>query len=153
MAKTSELDLENFLPYLINRVGAALVTDFTTHALDAEDLTIAMWRVLAALSNDGAQRQVDISTMTSIEVSTLSRLIARLVRKGLVTRERSPNDSREVTVTLSPQGRTLVKRLVPIARELEDKAVDAMPAKELEMMKRHLRKMYENLSGTPEKQR
>src|ERR1700704_716117 len=121
MAKTSELDLENFLPYLINRVGAALVTDFPTHALDAEDLTIAMWRVLAALSNDGAQRQVDISTMTSIEVSTLSRLIARLVRKGLVTRERSPNDSREVTVTLSPQGRTLVKRLVPIARELEDK--------------------------------
>ena len=41
-----------------------------------------MWRVLAALSNNGGQRQVDLSGMTSIDVSTMSRLVSRLVRDG-----------------------------------------------------------------------
>jgi MarR family transcriptional regulator, organic hydroperoxide resistance regulator len=153
MSDASELDLENFLPYLVNRVGAAVVTDFTTHALAAEDLTIAMWRVLAALSNGGAQRQVDLSMMTSIEVSTLSRLVARLSRRGLVTRERSADDNREVTVTLSTQGRALVKRLVPIARALERKAAAGISAKELEAVKRHLRTMHDNLAGAGEEPR
>ena len=48
-----------------------------------------MWRVLAALSNSGEQRQVDLAAMTSIDASTMSRLVSRLVRMGLVTRGRS----------------------------------------------------------------
>ena len=39
-----------------------------------------MWRVLAALSNSGEQRQVDLVDMTSIDASTMSRLVTRLVR-------------------------------------------------------------------------
>jgi DNA-binding MarR family transcriptional regulator len=147
MSDASELDLENFLPYLINRVGAAMVADFTAHALANEDLTIVMWRALAALSDGGARRQVDLSMMTSIEVSTLSRLVARLARRGLVTRERSSNDNREVTVALSAQGRALVKRLVPIARMLERKAIEDFSVKDIEAVKRHLRAMHENLAG------
>ena len=59
-----------------------------------------MWRVLAALSNNGEQRQVDLVDMTSIDASTMSRLVSRLVRIGLVTRSRSANSSREVVVAL-----------------------------------------------------
>jgi DNA-binding MarR family transcriptional regulator len=147
MPDASELDLENFLPYLINRVGAAMVADFTAHALANENLTIVMWRALAALSDGGARRQVDLSVMTSIEVSTLSRLLARLARRGLVIRERSPSDNREVTVALSAQGRALVKRLVPIARAIERKAAAAMSVKEFEAFKRHLRTMHESLAS------
>ena len=46
--------------------------------------SIDMWRVLAALSNNGEQRQVDLVGMTSIDASTMSRLVSRLVRNGLV---------------------------------------------------------------------
>jgi DNA-binding MarR family transcriptional regulator len=153
MSDSTELNLEDFLPYLINRVGAAMVADFTSYALDDEDLTIAMWRVLAALSSGGAQRQVDLSGMTSIEVSTLSRLVARLARRGYVTRERSSGDNREVTVALSAQGRALVKRLVPIARMLERRAIEGMPVKDIEAVKRHLRTMHENLADVAKAQR
>src|SRR5215210_2877929 len=66
----AHLDLDNYLPYLLNRVGFALVSSFTASALAQHDLTIDMWRVLAALSNRGELRQVDLSTMTSIEAST-----------------------------------------------------------------------------------
>ena len=76
--------------------------------LTQHDLTIAMWRVLVALSDNGAQRQVDLAGLTSIDVSTLSRLVSRLIAMGLVTRLRSAQSNREVVVRLTAQGETLV---------------------------------------------
>ncbi len=147
MTKHSHLDLGNFLPYLINRVGSALVANFSEHALAAHDLSIAMWRVLAALSTNGEQRQIDLAAMTSTDASTLSRLVTRLVRLGLVTRSRSKTSSREVVIALSPKGTALVDRLIPIARQLQDIAVAGIPAKDMTVVKRALRKMHENMAG------
>ena len=74
MAERNHLELGNYLPYLINRVGFVLVENFTADALKNNALSIDMWRVLAALSNSGEQRQVDLSGMTSIDASTMSRV-------------------------------------------------------------------------------
>src|SRR6202040_2722022 len=93
------LELENYLPYLINRVGAALVIRFAQDTLAKHGLSIAMWRGLAGASPPGGeQRQIDLAEMTSIDASTLSRLVARLVRTGCVTRKRSKTNNREVVV-------------------------------------------------------
>ena len=146
MAQRSKLNLANYLPYLINRVGSAMVASFTAEALVRHGLSIDMWRVLAALSNNGKQRQVDLSTMTSIDVSTMSRLVSRLVRVGLVTRSRSVKSSREVVVALGPKGRALVGRLIPIAQRLERSATEGLPARDLAAAKRALRRMYKNLA-------
>jgi DNA-binding MarR family transcriptional regulator len=117
VAGRNRLNLGNYLPYLINRVGFALVESFTADALTSNGLSIAMWRVLAALSNNGEQRQVDLVEMTSIDASTMSRLVSRLVRIGLVTRSRSATSNREVVVELSPKGRALVGGLYPIDKD------------------------------------
>jgi MarR family transcriptional regulator, organic hydroperoxide resistance regulator len=146
-ARPPHLELGNYLPYLINRVGFALVASFTADALKGNGLSIDMWRVLAALSSNGGQRQVDLSTMTSIDVSTMSRLVSRLVRMGLVTRSRSEKSSREVVVALSPKGRALVQRLIPIAKLLEQQASAGLSAKELAVVKRLLTRMYGNLTA------
>ena len=147
MAERPHLDLGNYLPYLINRVGFALVESFTADALKHNGLSIDMWRVLAALSNNGGQRQVDLVGMTSIDASTMSRLVSRLFRNGLVTRSRSAKSSREVVVELSPKGRALVQRLIPIAKKLEQTASAGLPAKDLAVAKRALGLMYDNLVG------
>jgi DNA-binding MarR family transcriptional regulator len=147
VSKAPRLDLDNYLPYLINRVGFALVDRFAGHELVRAHLTIAMWRVLAALSNNGEQRQIDLAGMTSIDASTLSRLVTRLVKMELVTRSRSKTSNREVVVGLSGKGRALVQRLIPVAKALEDDAIDGLSAKELEAVKRALRTMYGNLAG------
>ncbi|MBM3529125.1 MAG: MarR family transcriptional regulator [Alphaproteobacteria bacterium] len=146
MAERAHLELGNYLPYLVNRVGFALVERFTAEALKPHGLTIEMWRVLAALSNNGGQRQVDLAAMTSIDASTLSRLVSRLVRIGLATRSRSETSNREVVVTLSGKGRALVQRLIPIARKLERDSSGDLPAKELAALKRLLSQVYVNLT-------
>ena len=147
MSRHPRLNLSDYLPYLINRVGFALVARFSEGALAERGLSIAMWRVLAALSNRGEQRQIDLVDMTSIDASTMSRLVTRLVRMGLVTRSRSATSNREVVIELSPKGRVLVQRLIPIAKKLEQTASAGLPPKDLAVAKRALGRMYDNLAG------
>jgi DNA-binding MarR family transcriptional regulator len=140
------LDLDNYLPYLLNRVGFAMVESFTMDALKANGLTIDMWRVLAALSNADELRQVDLSTKTSIDASTMSRIVGRLVQMGFVTRSRSKNSNREVVVALAPKGVAFIQRTIPIAHQLEAISAADLPAKDLAVVKRALRHFYDNLS-------
>jgi DNA-binding MarR family transcriptional regulator len=146
VAGAPHLDLGNYLPYLLNRVGFAMVTSFTA-TLAPHGLSIDMWRVLAALTDNGGQRQVDLAGMTSIDASTMSRLVTRLVRIGLATRSRSEKSSREVVVALSPKGCALVARLIPVAQQLECSASAGIAAKDMAVVKRTLRRIYANMAG------
>jgi MarR family transcriptional regulator, organic hydroperoxide resistance regulator len=140
------LDLAEHLPYLINRVGSALVARFSADALAGAHLSIASWRVLAVLSNNGGLRQTDLAEMTSIDASTLSRLITRLVREGLVRRTRSKADSREVAVALTRKAEASLARLVPVAVRLQSAATRNLSKQDLAILKRVLRKMHDNLT-------
>ena len=144
---SDRLDLANYLPYLVNRLGSALVENFTASALAQYDLNIDAWRVMAVLANQGAQRQIDLAALTSIEVSTLSRLVTRMVRMGLVTRRRSESSNREVVVELAAKGRSLVKRIIPLAQRLETSASAGIPASDMAAVKRALQRMFENMVG------
>ena len=146
MTDRPQLDLANYLPYLVNRLGGALVENFIADALAPHDLSIDMWRLMAVLSYRGAQRQVDLVDMTSIEASTVSRLVTRLARTGLVTRKRSETSNREVVIELTAKGRTQVDRILPLAHKLEQTAGAGVSAKDMAVVKRSLRRMYENIA-------
>jgi MarR family transcriptional regulator, organic hydroperoxide resistance regulator len=145
VAGRKTIRLEDYLPYLINRVGAVLVARFSADALASRNLSIDGWRVLAVLSNSGKQRQIDLAGLASIDPSTLSRLVARLARKGLVTRLRSRTSSREVEVQLTAKGRTAVRKLIPVAIETERLAASGISAAQIAVVKRALHIMYRNL--------
>ena len=142
---TAKLDLGDYLPYLANRVGTIIADQFGAEALAEHGLSIAMWRVMAVLAGSGVQRQIDLADLTSIDASTLSRLVSRLIRTGLVTRARSTRSNREVAVDLSPKGAALVARLTPIARDYEAAAIAGLTRGELTTLKRCLRRVYDNM--------
>jgi len=145
----THLDLEGYLPFLINRVGEALVDRFSKDALATQGLSIGMWRVLAALSEKGVQRQIDLVTATSIEASTLSRLVTRLVRMRLVTRQRSQTSNREVLIQLTQQGARLLETLIPVAQSLHDDAIRGISRKQQALLVHLLRTMYLNVVHSP----
>jgi DNA-binding MarR family transcriptional regulator len=146
---TTRLDLGDYLPYLVNRVGSIIAEQFGEEALAQHGLSIAMWRVMAALASTGGQRQIDLADLTSIDSSTLSRLVTRLVHLGIVTRTRSTSSNREVVVKLSAKGNALMTELVPVAREYETAAIADLSREELMLLKRCLRRMYGNMKARP----
>jgi MarR family transcriptional regulator, organic hydroperoxide resistance regulator len=147
--RSAKLDLGDYLPYLVNRVGSIVAEQFGEEALAPHGLSLAMWRVLAALASAGEQRQIDLADLTSIDSSTLSRLVTRLIRVGLVTRTRSSISNREVVVKLSARGNTIVAGLIPIARDYETAAIGGLSPEELMVLKRCLRRMYSNMKQRP----
>lgn len=150
MIDRPHLDLSEYLPYLINRIGSALV-ERMQEELSRHDLSIAMWRVLAVLSDTDKQRQIDLAEMTAIDVSTMSRLVSRLIRMGLVSRVRSDANNREVTVELTAKGRALVNRLIPVARKMERAAVAGLSTSDLATTRDCLRQMYFNIAPQQDK--
>jgi DNA-binding MarR family transcriptional regulator len=147
VTRPTKLDLGDYLPYLTNRVGNIIAEQYGAQALSPHGLSIAMWRVMAVLAANGSQRQIDLADLTSIDSSTLSRMVTRLVRMRLLTRSRSTKSSREVAVELSPKGNALVAELIPIARDYETIAIAGLSREEIDVLKRCLRLIYGNMKN------
>ncbi|HVO16291.1 MAG TPA: MarR family transcriptional regulator [Alphaproteobacteria bacterium] len=142
-------DLASYLPYLLNRAGSRIADSFI-EVLRPHDITLTMWRVLAALDHQDGQRVGQIAALTSIEVSTLSRLIDALERKKLVERRRpgarsAGSDARAVTVHVTPAGRRLTQQLIPTALDYEAIALDGFSAAEAAAIKAMLLRLYHNM--------
>lgn len=150
--RVAPLALEEYLPYLINRAGIALVQRFSA-VLREEELGIQDWRALAALYETAMQQAVaggvrlsDLSERTSIEISTLSRVVAGMERRGMLLRERSSSDARAVSIRLTPRGESMAAKLIPDGLALEAAALAGLNAEEAAQLKTLLGKVYANLS-------
>jgi MarR family transcriptional regulator, organic hydroperoxide resistance regulator len=103
--------LTDSLPYLLNRVGVRMGELFSRR-IASFDVSLPMYRVMAALWEKGDQRLGDLAFMTSIEMSTLSRLVGTMKRKGLVSRKRLEDNARTVAINLTTKGKALVEELI-----------------------------------------
>jgi DNA-binding MarR family transcriptional regulator len=81
------------------------------------EVTLPQFRALVVLRSRGPQRVVDISRELGVDPSAGTRLCDRLVRKGLVRRQRSTTDRRVVRVVLTPTGQSLVDQVTLRRRE------------------------------------
>ena len=141
--------LDSYLPYLLNRAGARIATAFNDEVRPL-GATLQIWRVLAALREQDGRRMGDLSDTTSIEVSTLTRLVDNMEQKGLVARRRDSGDARAILLHVAPAGRRLTQRILPIAERYEAVALAGFNAGEAEMLKAALRRLYANMDGLTE---
>ena len=75
--------------------------------LEPLGLTHPQYLVMLALWEQSPRTVTDVSRALQLEPATLSPLLKRLEANGLVTRERSADDERQVLVALTPAGRRL----------------------------------------------
>jgi DNA-binding MarR family transcriptional regulator len=66
---------------------------------------------LATLERHGAMSPGDLAEHEKVQPPSMTRVIAALVDWGLVTRAPHPTDRRQVILTVTPDGRTLVQRV------------------------------------------
>jgi DNA-binding MarR family transcriptional regulator len=146
---SAPLKLDLYLPYLINRAGVSLAMRFST-ALRKAGVTLQDWRVLAALREHDGQRLTELALRTSIEVSTLSRLVGGLEANGLVSRNRDSGDARAIAIRLTPAGEKMTVMLTPSAAQLEHLAVAGLSEADIAQLKDLLHRIYGNLAASAE---
>lgn len=136
--------LRQFLPYLLNRAGVKIGLSFSRD-ISPYNITLPMWRVLVALWEGGDQRLLELSALTSIDFSTLSRILVGMEKKGLILRKRSGTDARALSLSLTQHGRTLTEKIIPIACHYERVAVAGLSDSDVRKLKRLLAKLYVNI--------
>ncbi|UPQ90295.1 homoprotocatechuate degradation operon regulator HpaR [Vibrio sinaloensis] len=103
---------ENSLPLQLIK-ARDIAMHFFRPVLADNDLTEQQWRVLRVLDTKGA---IDFSTLskeTCILSPSLTGIISRLEKHGLVTKEKSPHDGRQFYIHLTDKSQSLLEQLRP----------------------------------------
>jgi DNA-binding MarR family transcriptional regulator len=106
--------------HLLHRV-LQLALDIYAEETGKGALTQRQYAVLAAASTLDGASQTDLVRMTGIDRSTLADMVARMIEKGWLGRERSQTDARAKTVSLTDKGRAALKEIAPKVQAADDR--------------------------------
>ena len=137
-------DLDQFLPYLLNRVMGRM-NQLLAERLKRHGISFQEWRVLLVLANKGPRTIRTLSDDTIIPHSTLSRMLDRMQRDGLVVREVSAADARTVTVAVTERGAELFGAIRHHGLAVLDQAAEGLSEAELETMRKLASRMARHL--------
>jgi len=112
--------------HLLHR-ALQLALDVYSEAVGA-GLTQRQFAVLAAVAADEGLTQTDLVRATGIDRSTLADMIARMIEKGYLGRERSTLDARAKTVRLADKGRLALAETAPRVADADARLIGYLTA-------------------------
>ena len=104
--------------------------------LDEMGITYPQYLVLTVLNEEDGSTIGGIAGRLALESSTVTPLVQRLERAGLVTRQRSLSDERQVQVHLTSGGRDLLVRSSCLGDTLIE--LSGMTRKQVDGLNRHI---------------
>ncbi len=136
-----KLHLDDFLPFRLsiasNRVSESIAQVY--QSLFA--LTVAEWRVVAVLAEEGPITQQAICTRTHMDKVTISRAAIALVSRQLIVRTPHREDKRSHLLSLSATGETLYTNIAPKALEIERAIFDQFTSDERATLMKFLKRI------------
>jgi len=133
-----ETQLERSPLHLLHRVHQR-ATELFQEKMAGIDITARQYVVLVTVAqNDGASQQ-DIIDNTGIDRSTVSQIMQTMIRKGLLKRKRTKEDARAYAITVTDQGRDILKASEAIVEGVNEALVAALPTTRAETFIDNLR--------------
>lgn len=111
---------------------------FAEHDLTAQQFNVL--RILRGAGKEGLPT-LDVAARMVQRTPGITRLIDRLEKKGLVTRERAPEDRRQVWCYLSREGASLLRRLDAPVADLDERSLHPLGGEEVRRLIRLLDKV------------
>lgn len=119
---------------VLDRSPSHLLHRALQHALDiyveeagADGPTQRQFAVLRAVADDEGLTQTELVRATGIDRSTLADMVARMIAKGLLERERSATDARANAVRLTDAGRESMTGAEPKVVSADSRILDLAP--------------------------
>jgi DNA-binding MarR family transcriptional regulator len=136
--------IEESLGFIISRTNQKL-SNYLTRKFKSYDITPEQWGLLNRLWEKDGISQKELSEISIKDQTTVTRILDKLERKGLIKRQTSPDDRRSFLIFLTDTGRSLENKLVPIAYEVLDEALQGLSEEEIKQMKLLLNKIFMNI--------
>jgi len=112
--------------HLLHR-ALQLALDIYTEETGPDAVTQRQYAVLSAVAAQEGLTQTDLVRATGIDRSTLADLVARMIGKNLLARERSTVDARANTVSLTAEGRASLDAAAPRVAAADARILKLLP--------------------------
>ena len=114
--------------------------------LSRHNVAFGHWAFLRILWEQDGLTQRALSEEAGLMEPTTSSALATMEKLGYIRRRRRPDNRKNVHVFLTPKGKALRRRLVPLAEQVNDVAVRGASAADVAATRRTLLVMVENLA-------
>ena len=136
------------LGYLIFEVSRLFKRRFEELAKD-NGVTLAQWRTLAQIAVHENITQREIADSIDADPMTVSGILDRLEKRGLIDRFANPSDSRAKVARLTPAGDAMFGQARALGLAMYEAAIVGLSDHERDVMKTALCKMRDNLTAQP----
>lgn len=134
-------NLEDHLGYHLRSISNAVSQSFA-RKLAATEVTVAEWVILREMYGQHQQTSPStIAELTGLTRGAVSKLIERLLQKGLVERTGSDSDRRCQFISLTNSARQLVPQLAQLADDNDDYFFGVLTSDEQQQLKQLLEKL------------
>jgi DNA-binding MarR family transcriptional regulator len=125
-AQAAPLKLEEFLPYRLNVVASLVSQALSRVYAERYGIGIPEWRVLVTLGQYHTMTGKAVGAHSHMHKTKVSRAVALLEQRNLLTRRPNRDDMRESLLSLTPQGRAIYEDLAPGALEFARRLTEAI---------------------------
>jgi DNA-binding MarR family transcriptional regulator len=101
--------------------------DLYAKGVGASGPTPRQFEVLFAVSQNEGLSQTDLVHETGIDRSTLADMIARMIKKGLLSRKRTKDDARANAVSITPAGKRVLSSAMASVNKAEAATLGVLP--------------------------
>jgi DNA-binding MarR family transcriptional regulator len=133
------------LAHLIKDATRALLRALQMR-LTEHSVSLGQWTFLRILWESDGITQRELSELAGVMEPTTFAAVTAMEKLGYVTRKKMPNNKKMVYVFITPKGRLLKRKLVPLAEEVNRIAVENVNRQDIMTLRRVLLAMIENLA-------
>jgi len=134
---TAALELQTFLPYRLSLLSSlaaqALATVHVPHGLNRSE-----WIVLSSIGELRQTTAKDIGALFHMQKAKVSRAVAGLLDRKLISRRPDPGDHRLALLALTAEGRELYQACAPAAAAFGRQLDEALTVADREVLLRCL---------------
>jgi MarR family transcriptional regulator, organic hydroperoxide resistance regulator len=110
-------------------------------------LYVGQETLLISLQNEDGMAQSDLAARHNLDLSTITKVVQRMERSGLVERRADPQDARVSRVYLTARGRELVEPARQLWLDLEQQLTQGLSEAERLLLHRLLASVATNLEA------
>lgn len=136
-----DIPLDEFLTYRFNVLSNILNKQSERFLKKHHGIAIPDWRVLFLLVQGGPMSIRDLASLSKTDKALVSRVVSRLIERGLAARKTNSYDARLVQVSITDEGMKVFNTVLPHAATRQQVLLGILEPEELEVLDRALSKL------------
>ncbi|MBR1362084.1 MarR family winged helix-turn-helix transcriptional regulator [Bradyrhizobium ottawaense] len=141
------LDLERYVPAFVTFIANKLSNSATAFYQREFGVNVTEWRIMSLLAIEPGIPASRICHVIGFDKGPVSRTLAGLEKRGLISIRTDPHDGRTHSISLTAKGRSTHDKVIAAALERERRLLSCLSKDEREVLIGLLRRLHENLGA------